>query len=140
MFGLLRRAPRPFEAPAEGGFAYEVAARTVYGDNYLRDVGDPSVGERVCVILEWDGVDQQEVRGEVVHVVDENRVGVHLEWEDRKRQYAGVLVRARADLAASSASRKLGVWRLAALRRPTDSGADSESGMKETRTLVVART
>jgi len=79
------------------------------------------------------------VRGEVVHVADVDRVGVRLVWEEKKREYAGVLVRARNDLAASSASRELGVWRLAALVRASDAGADAEPGMTATRVLVAGR-
>lgn len=133
------RASKKFAPPAEGGFAYETAARVVYGDRYLHDAGPASVGERVCVILEWDGVDQQEVRGDVVYIANTDRIGVHLVWEEKRRQYAGVLVRSRPDLAASSASRKLGAWRLAALVGESDSGADGEVGMKGTRAVISPR-
>ncbi len=54
---------RRFQSPAKGGFSFEGAAKVVYGTQYLRDVGSAAIGERVCVILEWKGVDQLEVSG-----------------------------------------------------------------------------
>lgn len=124
---------RPFPRPVEGGFSYEVAARAVYGSQYLLDAGPPELGARVCVILEWRGVDQQEVRGEVVQVESDDRVEVRLEWTGASRRavtkakaYAGVLVRGRPDLAASSASRDGGVWRLASLVEAKPAKGDAE--------------
>jgi hypothetical protein len=143
------RAPARFPAPVEGGFAFEVASRAVFGERCFVDEGPPSVGRGVAVILEWKGVDQLEVRGEIAHVVDADVVGARLEIgvtargavsaRGAPRAFVGVLHRGDVDLARSTASRTLAVWRLALLV-PADSVAfDEVPAVRETRLAIAAR-
>jgi hypothetical protein len=104
-----------FVEPVEGGFSYELAAKLVFEIGHLKDAGAPSVGEHLCVILEWDGVDQQELRGEVVSVENEDRIGILLSGSKTQKTYTGIMVRGRPELAASSTSRSSAAWRLLSL-------------------------
>ena len=140
-FEAMPKKNRRFQSPANGGFSFEVAAKAVYGTQYLRDVGSTAIGERVCVILEWKGVDQLEVRGKVVHIETEDCVGVLLRWQQpakKERICVGMLVRGRPELAVSSSSRQLGVWRLTAMVDATRIDADSEPGLKTSREAILS--
>jgi hypothetical protein len=137
-----------FPSPVEGGFCFEVASRAVFGEGYLEDRGAPSPGRRVSVCLEWNGVDQLEVRGEVVHVAEDDVVGVALEVpvnargtvnaRGKPRTFVGILIRGDVDLARSTASRTMAAWRLALLVLADSVDLDASAVVRATRSAIVS--